>query len=62
MKIWLKVTDDEYEFPLQIADTSTELAKKCNVSVNTVLSSLCRERKGVCWSCYKCIEVEDEET
>ena len=36
MDIWMKVSADEYEFPLQIADTQRELAKLCGVRRDTI--------------------------
>lgn len=60
MKIWIKVSDDKYEFPEVIADSCAELARKCGVGYYTILAHICRERKGEYVSRYKCVEVEDD--
>lgn len=37
--IWLKVTTDKYELPLEIADTAIEMAEKCGVTESVVRGS-----------------------
>lgn len=37
-RIWMKVSDDEYELPEAIANTADELAKICGVTGSTVRS------------------------
>ena len=34
--IWMCVDSDEYELPIAVADSSAELARKCNTSKNNV--------------------------
>lgn len=48
--VWMLVTDDEYELPLMVADTSKELAEKLGVSANTIRSaySHSQHRKDKC--------------
>ena len=44
---WLRVTTDEYELPLEVADTAQELAQICGVKVETVRQCVSRrERHG----------------
>ena len=52
-KIYMRVTPDKYEFPVEMADTAKELAKLCGVSQVTVLACLSRRFNSV----YKCVEV-----
>lgn len=59
MKLYLRVTDDEYEFPIAIADTKTELARMCGVTYETIRACLCRARKGKYNSVYKEVEVDE---
>lgn len=45
--IWIKVTLDKYEFPLEIADSARELAEKCGVSEEKVKASASGYKRGV---------------
>ena len=57
-RIWLKVTSDEYELPLAVADTATELARLCGVTVNTIYAQMSRVRAGTLPSCpYVCVNL-----
>lgn len=38
--LWLKVTADDYEFPLIIADSASELARKAGVTKNAIYTSV----------------------
>lgn len=55
----MRVTDDEYELPVAIADTHRELAEMCGVHRNTIASALCKARRNGGNSVYKEVEVED---
>lgn len=44
--LWLEVTQDEYELPLAVADTSAQLAKICGTSQNYVCSSASHYNAG----------------
>lgn len=46
MTLWLKVTDDEYELPLIVADTCEELAQKCGLKVNSIYKHIWRHKVG----------------
>ena len=34
--VWMRVTEDKYSLPIVIADTGEELARKCEVKLNTI--------------------------
>lgn len=64
MTIWMKVTKDEFELPIVVADTAGELAEKCGVKRKTILSwiSHYRGKKGEWkWCPYIRIDVEDDD-
>lgn len=44
--LWLEVTQDEYELPLAVADTSAQLAEMCGTSQNYVCSSASHYNAG----------------
>ena len=56
-KLYMKISNDEYELPEIIADSISELARKCNVHYNTVQIHLMRSKKGLVRK-QKYIEVE----
>lgn len=60
MKVYMRVTDDEYELPVAIADTQTELARMLGVNANTVISALSKVRRTGSKSVYKEVQIDDE--
>ncbi len=60
MKLYIKVTSDEYELPIAVADSKSELAKMVGVSTKTVRGALYAAKKRGGTSTYKEVEVEDE--
>lgn len=38
--LWIKVTHDEYELPVAVADTARELARMCGVTVSTIWTTM----------------------
>lgn len=57
-KVWMKVSNDEYELPIAVAETAAELAKLCGVTVNSIYSQISRVKSGVCASSsYVCVTV-----
>ena len=46
MIVWLKVTQDELELPVAVADSAVELAKICNTTPNTIYASLSHVKSG----------------
>ena len=56
--LWVLVSDDEYELPLIVADSSTELSRICGLSERSVASAVYNcEKNG--YNCrYKRVEME----
>lgn len=62
MKIWMLVTSDEYELPLAVADTASELAEICGVRENNIISSISHFKAKNHKRCkWVCVHVSDEE-
>lgn len=57
MKLYMKVTKDEYELPLIVEDSPTRLAERLGLKVGSVTSMVCKNRSG-----FVKVEVDDEET
>lgn len=57
MKLYMKVTKDEYELPLIVEDSPTKLAERLGLKVGSVTSMVSKNRSG-----FVKVEVEDEET
>lgn len=63
MKIWMKVTQDEYALPLAIADSSYELAKICGTTANNVRSTVAKGKSGIIKNpSFIVVKVEEGET
>ena len=60
MAIWMKVTKDEYELPIAVADTAGELAMMLNVTVNSIMSGISHMKHDGTWTAYRKVE-EDEQ-
>lgn len=58
---WLKVTHDEYELPVAVATTVSELGKILNISSNDICASMTRSRKYGWWSPYRKVERNEDE-
>ena len=62
MVLYMKVTDDKYEFPVAIADNAKELAQMVGVKPQTVYECVAPSRMRLGKNCgYYKIEVEDDE-
>lgn len=62
MRLWLKVSADEYELPEAVADTSAELGKMTGANADTIRSVCYQERCGkIRGTVYKTIEVQEED-
>lgn len=59
--LYMKITRDEYELPVAVADSVIELAKMLGVKPNTISRSLSRQKKHERKSCYKRIEITEDE-
>lgn len=44
--IWLRVTMDRYEFPLDIADSAKEMSEKTGKTIEAIRSSACAYDHG----------------
>lgn len=61
MKLYMKVTADEYEFPLVIADSQADLARMCGVNPQSVRKAFYNARHGRrIESAYREVEIDDE--
>lgn len=57
--VWMYVTDDEYEFPIHITDSVTELARLIGTKPNTISSSYSHWIKGEHKTCrYRKVRVK----
>lgn len=54
-KLYMRVTTDELELPIAVAESPKELADLCGTTKNCVLSSISHERAG-----WLRIEIEEE--
>lgn len=62
MFLYLKVTDDKYEFPIVIADSLTELAEKLGISKQSIKTCMYLFRHGKTKKCrYVKVEVDDDD-
>jgi DNA-binding CsgD family transcriptional regulator len=57
--IWIKTTNDEYEFIVAMGDTAEKLARECKTSVNTIYSAMSHAKKKGSRSIYKKVVLED---
>ena len=60
-KLYLYVSDDEYELPLVVEETATELARKTGKTPDAVYSGISHEMHGGPHSRFKKVEVEEDE-
>ena len=62
MRIYMEVTRDKYEFPINIEDSAKRLAEKCGVTANAVTSSCSHHRNGLYKrSRFVSVDIEEEE-
>lgn len=61
-KLWMKVTNDEYELPLAVAESAAELARMTGIKPESLYSIISRERHGKKRTySYREVEVDDED-
>ena len=58
--IWMKITKDEYELPLAVAESATDLARMLGVSVDTIYSATSRRRNHGDKTAFIKVEVKDD--
>ena len=49
--IWMEVTNDEYELPVAVADTTRELAEMTGVRRNAIMEAWSRYNHGIYKRC-----------
>lgn len=60
-RVYMMVTQDEYELPLAIADSPTELAAITNTARGNIISSASKHRKGIRKRTrFVSVDIEDE--
>lgn len=59
--VYMKVTDDEYELPLAIADSIPELAEMVGVKPQSIYDSMKHVKSRGSWSPYKKVVMEKEQ-
>ena len=60
-RIWMKVTNDKYEYPIEIADSARQLAIKCGTTAESIRSAIYHSKKTGHKSIYKCVKLEEDE-
>lgn len=58
--LYMKVTRDEFELPVAVADSVAELAKMLGIKPNTVSRSLSRQKCHGRKSCYRKVEIIED--
>lgn len=59
MTIWAKVTHDEFEHIIAMADSQEALALKLGIKKNVIASSMSHSRRLGKWTPYRKIEIEE---
>lgn len=61
MTLWMKVTKDDYELPLIVCSTLTELANRCGVSKGDISQAISKYTAGkIRHTAYRRVEVFEE--
>ena len=61
MTLYLRVTNDEYELPMAVADSPSELALMLGLKRQTLWSIFSRVRKGEYrYKIYQIVEIDEE--
>lgn len=61
MIVWLLVTKDKYQLPLEIADSAGELARKVGCSTNNIYSAVSHAKHRGHNSRFVKVEIEEDE-
>lgn len=61
MIIWMKVTDDEYELPVAVAPTRSELARKLGIKTNSIATAIYRAKKTGHRQIFVEVVIDDDE-
>jgi len=58
--IWMKITNDDFELPLAVADTAQELADICGTTKNCIVSTISHYNQGrIKRTPYVCVRIEE---
>lgn len=58
--VWIKTTNDKYEYIIAMGDTVKELARECGTTENTIYSAISHARKKGKSSIYKKVVLNEE--
>lgn len=62
MKVWMRITNDDFQLPVAVADTAAELAAMCGTSANSIVSAVSHVKAGRKKFCsYVCVEIDERE-
>ena len=61
MTLWLKVTHDEYELPVAVADNSSQLAILLGIKRNSIFSSMYSNKRYGWWTQFRKVEIDEED-
>lgn len=60
--VWMKVSDDEYELPVAVADSLAALARLCGVTEASIYSSMSKARHGIRKTLYRKVRIDLDDT
>jgi hypothetical protein len=61
MVLWMKVTNDEYELPVVVANSRIELARKLGIKPNSIATAIHRAKVTGHRQLFIKVVVDDEE-
>lgn len=59
--LWMKVSNDEYELPEMVTETSTELSRKCGLTKSGVLIAISNAKRRGNKCQYIKVEIEEDD-
>ena len=59
-KVYMQVTHDEYELPIAVADSATELADMLGTTKASILSAISHYNHQGKYSTFRAVEIEEE--
>ena len=59
--LYIRTDGTKYEIPVYVCDTTKELAEKCGVTQNSIISAIYHAKKNGTNSIYKRVEREEED-
>lgn len=58
--VWMKVTNDIFEFPIVVADTQAELERILHLKPNSIASAISKARKRNTKCCYIKVLIDED--